>query len=595
MEKNMAKSDFKKGGSFLISESDHDVFTPEDFTDDHKMIKDAIEKFVKAEILPVNDRIETDGVKLSRGLIQKAGEMGMLGIEIDEEFGGMELDAVSSTIMGETMGHLASIAIAIGAHSSIGTLPLYYFGTKNLKGKYLAKLVSGELIGAYCLTEPDAGSDALSVKTKAVLSEDKSHYIINGTKQFITNGGIADLFTVFVKIDGEHFTVFMIERGFGGVSTGEEENKLGIKGSSTTQVIFDNVKVPVENLLGEIGKGHKIAFNILNSGRLKLGAMSVGCCKHVINYALKYTTERKQFGKSLNQLGLIQEKLAKMFVRTWVGESSVYRATGLVEQLKAGIDRASDGYHDKILKSIEEYSIESSIIKIFSTEAMDYVVDEGLQCLGGYGFIAEYPMEQFYRDARISRIYEGTNEINRLLITGMLLRKGMKGDLPLMEAAQKVQQEITDFPALEESSGELLEEEQKFLKSAKKAVLLIAGAISMKFGDGLKDEQELMALIADSLIEIFVLESALIRALKIYEKDRDKNAEIFSDVVKAYAVEAFFKLDSVLKESIASSHSGDEASVLYRALKRYMKYTLPNVKKLRRNIVEKLISGELVL
>jgi alkylation response protein AidB-like acyl-CoA dehydrogenase len=581
---------YKKGGSFLIEQHEQkDVFTPEDFTEEHRMIQDTVRKYVDGEVMPVKAELEKINYELARGLLQKAGELGLPGIEIGEDFGGLDMDKISATIVSEEVSRTGSFAVTLGAHSGIGTLPIVYYGNKAQKEKYLPKLAVAELVSAYALTEPGSGSDALAAKTKAVLSDDKKYYVLNGSKMFITNGGFADLFIVFAKIDGEQFSAFIVERGYEGVSTGEEEKKLGIKGSSTTVVNLDNVKVPAENLLGEPGAGVKIALNILNIGRFKLGAGCIGASKNVISEAIKYTSEREQFGKALNQFGMIQEKLARMGVKTFVGESAVYRTIGLIQKLVDSIDKTAEDAGTRILKSIEEYSIECSIVKVFCSEVLDYVTDEGIQCLGGYGYSQEYPMEVAYRDSRINRIFEGTNEINRMLIPGMLMKKGMKGELDVMSAVSAVQKEITEFPSLAEETGELLEQEKKLIVSAKKAVLLASGAGMQKFGEKLQEEQELLGMVADCIMEIFALESTVLRALKITGEKGEDKAGLYLDIARVYSVEAAFKIDARLKECAASVFAGDELRVLLMAFKRFMKFTPVNTKELRRKIAAHLI------
>jgi alkylation response protein AidB-like acyl-CoA dehydrogenase len=588
----MTEQTYKKGGSFLLEHVEpQDIFTPEDFTEEHRMIQDTARKFVEQEVNPQRDKIEKIEYDVIRSLLKKAGELGLLSIDIPEEFEGLGLDKISGMIVAEEGGRAGSFSVTMGAHSGIGTLPIVYYGTKEQKAKYLPKLGNGEYGGAYALTETGSGSDALSAKTKAVLSEDKKHYILNGSKMFITNGGFADVFIVFAKIDGEKFSAFIVERGFEGVSTGEEEKKLGIKGSSTTILNLDNVKVPVENLLGEPGMGVKIALNILNIGRFKLGAGAIGGSKDTLSKAIQYTSERQQFGKSINQFGMIKEKLARMATKIFVAESAVYRTVGLIQNLVDSIDKNAEDAEKQILKSIEEYAIECSIIKVFGSEVLDYVVDEGVQCYGGYGYSQEYPMEVAYRDSRINRIFEGTNEINRMLMPGMLMKRGMKGELDVMSGIKAVQKEITEFPALVEETGELLEQEKRIIANLKKAILLCSGAGAQKFGDKLQHEQELLGVIADCIMELYALESVVLRALKIAEAKGEEKAKLYIDIARAYAVESAFKVDARLKEGAASIYEGDELRILLMAIKRFLKFTPPNVKEIRRSIADHLIEA----
>lgn len=581
----MNASAYQKGGSFLIDQNHFsNAYIPEDFTEEHKMIQDMVKKFVENEVKPKMDQLEKLDYDLTVSLMKKAAELGMLGVDVTEEYGGAGLDKISSAIVSEELGRCGSFSVSIMAHTGIGTQPIVYYGTPEQKEKYLTKLLSGEYVGAYALTEPGSGSDALAAKTKAELSKDKKHYLLTGTKQFITNAGFASLFIVFAKVDGENFSAFIVERGYEGISFGEEEKKLGIKGSSTMAVNLDKVKVPVENLLGNIGDGVKIALNILNMGRLKLGIACFGTCKDILAEVIEYTSQREQFNRPINQFGLIQEKIACMAIRTFAVESAGYRTIGLIENLVSGVDKNAEDAQRKILKSIEEYSIECAIMKVFGSEALDFVIDEGLQSLGGYGYIQEYPMERNYRDSRINRIFEGTNEINRLLITDMLMKKGMKGELPLLNAVSAIQKEITEFPSFEESEGKILETEQKLLANAKKSLLLIAGAGIQKFAKELANEQETIALFSDCIIEIYVLESMLLRTLKLTENKSGEKSDIYMVMTQAYGLEALQKIEARLKVAAAAIAEGDDLRILLGAIKRFIKYTPPNVKELRRKI-----------
>jgi alkylation response protein AidB-like acyl-CoA dehydrogenase len=506
-------ADVVKGGSFLIQDTKpENIFTPEDFSDDQLAIADVARKFMENEVLPSVEQIEAHNWDVSVRLLKQAGDLGLLSFDIPEEYGGMEVDKISSVLISENFARQGSFAVTIGAHTSIGSLPIVYFGNAQQKEKYLPRIATGELIAAYALTEPNSGSDALAAKTKAVLSEDGKNYILNGTKMWITNGSFADVFVVFAKVDGDKFTGFIVERNFPGVSTGNEEHKLGIKGSSTTTVILENAVVPVENVLGEIGKGHKIAFNILNIGRFKLGAASIGASKVIMPVASKYANERKQFNKSISEFGLIKHKLAEMAIKTYVCESMTYRSAGLIDNYIATIDKTDP---QEVLKAIEEYAAECSIIKVYGTEALTYITDEALQIFGGYGYSEEYPVARYYRDARINRIFEGTNEINRMLVTGMFLKKAMKNELPLMQAGMKIMEEIMSFPSFDEAEETLLSVETKLVSNAKKAALLAAGVAIQKYMAKINDEQEIMAGLTDAIMEIYAMESALLRTLKI--------------------------------------------------------------------------------
>ncbi|MGD9202677.1 MAG: acyl-CoA dehydrogenase family protein [Chitinispirillia bacterium] len=591
MEKS-DKSSYKKGGSFLIEKcQESDIYSAEDFTEEHVMIQDTVRKFVENDIKPKIDRIEKLDYDLSVSLLKNLGELGMLGVDISEDYGGGGMDKITNAIVTEELGRAGSFSVTIGAHVGIGTLPVAYYGSKEQKKKYLTGLISGELIGAYALTEPGSGSDALAAKTKAVLSGDKKHFVLNGTKQFITNAGFASIFIVFAKIAGEQFSAFIVERSFEGVSIGEEEKKLGIKGSSTCALILENAKIPVENLLGKPGDGTKIALNILNIGRLKLGLGCLGICKDIINDTLSYASQREQFGKTINRFGLIQEKIANMAIKIFALESSSYRTIGLIQKLVDGIDHKADDAERKILKSIEEYSIECAIMKIYGSETLDFVCDEGLQTYGGYGYTQEYPMERYYRDSRINRIFEGTNEINRLVITGMLMKKGLKGELDLMGAIKLIQREITEFPSLTEDSGELMEQEIKILENMKKAVLLISGAAIQKYNQAIENEQEILAMISDCITEIYNLESLVLRSLKIAGKRGEEKSGIYLDITRAYCFDAVQKVDSKLKLTSAAISGGDDLRILLGAIKRFIKYSPPDLVKAKRNIASHLIKA----
>src|ERR1700722_523029 len=504
------------GGSFLLEERQpSEVFTPEDFSEQQRMIAQTTEEFATNEILPHAEKIEHKDYAISRDLLKKAGDLGLSGVEVPEAYGGLEMDKVTAAVIADHMAKYAGFATTWGAHSGIGLLPIVYFGTPEQKKKYLPRLAAGEIVGAYALSEATSGSDALNCRARAVLSENGKHYILNGEKMWITNAGFADLFTVFAKIDGEKFSAFLVERTFPGFSTGAEEHKMGIRGSSTCPVILNDCKVPVENLLGEIGKGHVIAFNILNIGRFKLGAMCVGGARVSIESAVGYAKQRKAFGKTIGDFGLVREKIANMATLIYVGESLVYRTVGMMDALLSQIDGASPDASRDQRKAIEEYAVECSILKVWGSEMIDYVVDETLQIYAGYGFVEEYPAERAYRDARINRIFEGTNEINRLIITGFLLKRAMSGQLPLMPAIKKLMDEVLSGPSTGEEIEGPLAEERKVVAQAKKLGLFVAGAATQKYMAAIQDQQEVMGAIADMTIEIFAMESAVLRAQKM--------------------------------------------------------------------------------
>jgi alkylation response protein AidB-like acyl-CoA dehydrogenase len=505
-----------KGGGFLLEgRAPADLFTPEDISEEQRMFARAAEEFLRKEVIPREDAIYAKDWAVTRELMRKAGELGLLSIDIPEKYGGLGLHKVSSAIVGEQFALQASFAGSQSAHVNIGTLPIVFFGTEEQKQKYLPRLATGEIIGAYALTEPQSGSDALAARTKAVLSDDGRHYILNGQKMWITNGSFADLFTVFAKVDGEKFTAFLVERGPGLVS-GHEEKKLGIDGSSTTALMLEDCRVPVENVLGEIGRGHKIAFNVLNIGRLKLGARSVGTMKLSLGQSIQYAKERHQFGRPIASFGLIKQKIAEMAIRAYVGESMLYRTLGTIDEALEQVDKDDP---KQVLAVLEQYAIECSIIKVWESEALGYVVDEQVQVYGGYGYSKDYPAERAYRDARIARIYEGTNEINRIVIASQLLRRAKAGELALIEAAQKVIKE--ELPTSETLALNLVNvlftDEMKMIAGAKGMTLIVINDIASAYGDRARDEQEHLGLLADMVIDIYAMESALLRTQKLVD------------------------------------------------------------------------------
>ncbi|WP_018132303.1 acyl-CoA dehydrogenase family protein [Effusibacillus pohliae] len=579
-----------KGGSFILESIDaNDVFTPEDFTDEQKMIAQTTADFIEGEVAPHREQLEKLDLDLSVKLLKKAGELGLLGADVPEEYDGLGLDKVSSSLITEYFTRAGSFALSHGAHVGIGTLPIVFFGSKEQKAKYLPKLATGEWIAAYALTEPGSGSDALGAKATARLSEDGKYYILNGTKQFITNAGFADVFVVYAKIDGEKFSAFIVERTFPGVSVGPEEKKMGIKGSSTRPLILEDVKVPVENLLGEEGRGHVIAFNILNIGRYKLGVGCVGSSKWAIELAAKYANERKQFGRPISSFPLIGAKLADMNIKTYVLESLIYRIGGLYDEQFADFTDPND-LGRTAAKLIEEYAIECSIAKVFGSEVFDFVADEAVQIHGGYGFIQEYPVEQMYRDSRINRIFEGTNEINRLLIPGTLLRKALKGELPLMQAAQQLQSELMGM-APQMPDGSPLGEEQLLLEQARKAFLMVGGLAVQKYQQNIQNEQEVLANLADIMIEIFAMESALLRAKKALAKDADK-AQLKVAMTKAYVHEAFARIEALGRDTLAAMESGDMLRTQLSIFKKLVRFQPINTVALKREIAAKVIEAE---
>ncbi|MGX8235755.1 acyl-CoA dehydrogenase family protein [Exiguobacterium undae] len=580
-----------KGGSFVLDELQADrLFTPEDFSEEHKMVGDMTAKFVEDRVVPVLDRIEKHEFELSVGLLREAGELGLLGADVPEAYGGYQMDKISSSIITEKFARGRSFALSYGAHVGIGSLPIVFFGNEEQKQKYLPKLSSGEWIASYALTEPGSGSDALGAKTTAVLNEAGTHYILNGEKQWITNAGFASLFVVYAKIDGDKFTAFLVEGEYPGVSTGLEEQKMGIKGSSTRTLILQDAEVPVDNVLGEIGRGHVIAFNILNVGRYKLAVGAVGSSKRAIDLAVQYANERKQFKTPISSFPLIQEKLATMSAQTYAMESSVYRTGGLFQDSLDQLSEEESKDGKKIADAIAEYAIECSMNKVFASETFDYVIDEAVQIHGGYGFMAEYEVENMYRDSRINRIFEGTNEINRLLVPGTLLKKTMKGDLPLLAEAQRLQQEVMSFMPTEVGS-EPLDRERHLLAMMKKIFLLTAGTAVQKYQDKLQGEQEILANTADIMSAIYALESAIVRTEKaIAAKGVEKN-ELKIRYTEVFAQQAFEGVERDAKETLYAAASGDELRMLLSALKKFSRYQPINSIGTKRQIAKRLIEA----
>ncbi len=582
-----------KGGEYLVTDVGCDeVFTPEEFTDEQKQIAETTEQFVTNEILPNLEEIDNQNFDLVVEGMRKCGELGLLMLDAPEEYGGLELDKATSMLVGEKIASSGSFSVAFACHTGIGTLPLVYYGTPAQKEQYLEKIISGEWIAAYCLTEPGSGSDALGASASATLSEDGKHYLLNGTKQFITNGSFSQLYTVFAKVDKEHFTGFLVERDFEGLIVGAEEKKLGIKGSSTTQIILDNCKVPVENVLGEIGKGHKIAFNVLNVGRFKLGAGVTGASKMALVEGIKYANERKQFGKTIGSFGAIQEKIADLTADIFAAESLVYRLAGLLDTKLATIEKGVDNYYEQYLKGIEEYAPECAISKVYCSEVLARTVDEVLQIHGGYGFVSEYPAERFYRDERINRIFEGTNEINRLLIPGMILRKSMKGELPLQKEAMKAFESLMT-PSFEEIDDSILFAREKvLLKNLKTLFLILSGAGVQKFMDKLADEQEILLAAADIAIQIFAIESAVLRAEKIYPATSEAKRELLLAAVKVCAFNATEIVGTAAKKGAFYIEEGDTLTMILSGVRRFAKYDASGLLQAKRTLAQTALDEE---
>ena len=580
---------FLKGAEWLIKESaPSNTFIANEFDEEQKMIRDMCEQFLEAEVLPNLDRIDSLEPGLMPSLLTKAGEQGLLAAAFPEEYGGLGKDFITSTIINEYLGGGHSFSVAIAAHTGIGTLPILYFGTPEQKQKYIPKLVSGEWAGAYGLTEPNSGSDALSAKTTAKLSDDGKHYILNGQKCWITNGGFAHVYTVFAKVDGKDFTAFIVERGMEGFTQGAEEQKMGIKGSSTVQLYFQDAKIPIENVLGDIGKGHKIAFNILNIGRLKLCAAALGGARKAFDISLLYAKTREQFKQPIANFGAIKHKLAEMAIRIFAAESALYRTANWVSDMEEKLLAEGKQSNESLLGAAEEYAIECAILKVYGSEVLDFVVDEGVQIHGGNGFSAEYNISRAYRDSRINRIYEGTNEINRLLILDMTLKRAMKGTLDLMGPAMNVQKELMSIPDFGEEDNRPFANELKAVANFKKAILMISGAAVQKLMMNIDKEQEILMNIADMAIATFHAESVLLRTIKLSEQNNPL-ANFYAEMTKVFVFDAADAVNIAGKNAITGFADGDEQRMILMGLKRFTKVEPFNTKNARRSIADKMI------
>jgi len=577
------------GGSFLIDERNpQDVFTPEDFTDQHQLIAQTAEEFANKEIVPNIEKMEHKDFAVSRELVRKAGELGLSGVDVPEEYGGMQMDKVTSAIIADRLAKYGGFSTTWGAHTCIGTLPIVYFGTEEQKKKYLPGLASGQTVGAYALSESSSGSDALNCRTRAALSADGKHYLLNGEKMWITNAGFADLFIIFAKVGGEKFTAFIVERGFPGFSVGAEEHKMGIRGSSTCPLILNDCKVPVENVLGELGKGHHIAFNVLNVGRFKLGAGCVGSARNCIEGAIAYAKQRKAFGKVIADFGLIREKLANMAAGIFTGEAMAYRTAGMMDAAVAELP----GHDDMagVRKVIDEYAVECSILKVWGSEFISYVVDEAVQIYGGYGFVEEYPAERNYRDVRVNRIFEGTNEINRLVITGLLLKRAMSGQLPLMAAIKKLMDEVLSG-ATDEGDEGALAAERKLVATARKVGLFAAGIATQKYMQAIQDQQEIMGAIANMVIETYAMESAVLRAQKLAARNGEAGCAHAIAMARVYISGAMERIESAARMVLAACSEGDMLRSQLAILRRLCKYEPFNTVALRQTIAQKVIES----
>jgi len=580
-----------KGGEWLIKESNaFETFTPEDFNEEQRMVKEMCLQFLTTEVHPIVDRIDKLEPGLMPSLMVKAGEQGLLGASIPEAYGGLGKDFITSTLVNEGLGGGYSFSVAVAAHTGIGTLPILYFGTDEQKQKYIPKLATGEWKGAYGLTEPNSGSDALGAKTAAVLSTDGKYYILNGQKCWITNGGFADVYTVFAKIDGDKFSAFIVERGFEGFTQGPEEHKMGIKGSSTVQLYFQDCKVPVENLLGEVGKGHIIAFNILNIGRLKLCAAAIGGSKMGLNGTIEYAKTREQFKTAIANFGAIKYKLAESAIRIFASESALYRTSKWIDDKEAEMVNAGKPFNEALLGAAEEFAVECAILKVHGSEVLDYVVDEGVQVFGGNGFSDEYMISRAYRDSRINRIYEGTNEINRLLTVDMILKRAMKGKIDLMGPAMAVSKELMSIPEFGNDDESAFAAEKKAIANMKKAILMVAGAAVQKLMMKLNDEQEILMNIADMAIETFTAESTLLRVIKMIDKKGEAASQVYIDMMRNCLNDAVDKTNKAGKEAVNAFAEGDELRMMLLGLKRFTKATPFNSKDARRRIADRLIA-----
>jgi alkylation response protein AidB-like acyl-CoA dehydrogenase len=581
-----------KGGEWLVKDSTPaETFIPEDFSEEQRMIRDMCDQFLDSEVYPILDRIDNLEPGLMKSLVGKAGEQGLLATSFPEEYGGLGKDFVTSTIVNEYLGGGHSFSVAVAAHTGIGTLPILYFGTPEQKSKYIPKLITGEWAGAYGLTEPNSGSDALGAKTTAKLSADGKYYLLNGQKCWITNGGFAQVYTVFAKVDGDKFTGFIVERGTEGFTQGPEEHKMGIKGSSTVQLYFQDAKVPVENVLGEIGKGHKIAFNILNIGRLKLCAAAVGGARRALNTSVTYAKTREQFKQPISNFGAIKHKLAEMAIKIFVAESALYRTAAWIDEKEKELLESGKPFSESLLGAAEEYAIECAILKVYGSEILDFVVDEGVQIHGGNGFSAEYNISRAYRDSRINRIYEGTNEINRLLTLDMTLKRAMGGRLDLMGPAMSVQKELMSIPDFGAEDETAFAREKKLVANLKKAILMTAGAAVQKLMMKIENEQEVLMNLADMAIETFNAESVLLRVMKMTEQQGETATQLHRDIMQTYLYDAADKVNKAGKDAINSFAEGDEQRMILMGLKRFTKAEPFNSKDARRRIADRLIAS----
>jgi len=587
----------RKGGAFLVEEiAPQEIFTPDDFTEEHRMIIRTTADFVKNEVQPHIKELEHKDFELTRKLMRQAGELGLLAANIEEEYGGSAMGQIASLLITACLTPAGSFSLTMGGHTGIGSLPIIFFGNKSQKGKYLPALASGEKIAAYALTEPLAGTDAFALRTRAILSDDGRYYQLNGEKQFITSGGLADVIITFAKVDGDKFTAFIVEKGFPGVSIGPEENKMGIRGTSTTSVIFEDARVPVENVLFEIGKGHKVAFSILDIGRLRLAGGCVEGAKLALEESVKYAKQRIQFGRPICQFGLIKHKLAEMGIGIYIAESMLYRTAGLIDNILTTVDMMTGDSGRRSAECISEYATECSINKVHCSEMLDYVADEAVQIHGGYGYIEEYLVERIYRDARINRIFEGTNEINRLTILDWLMKKALKNEIPLFSMALKLAGEIAQRLAIEPVSPSMedgpLGYQKKLVDMAKKIFLLTSGRAAQKYGKDMAEQQEILGLLSDIVIEVYAMESGLLRALKSIESSGEEQAKTKIDMVCVYVNDAMKRIDHNATQILAAMETGDVLYTQLGAMRKLSRLMPINTVVARREISERLIEAE---
>ncbi len=590
----MAEKTIRKGGSFLVEEIPvGDVFTPEDFSEEHQMIIDTTERFVKNEVTPNMEKLEHKDWDLSRKLLLKAGDLGLLGTDIEEQYGGSHMGSITSLIISEHTAAAGAFGVTMNCHTGIGSMPLVLFGSKSQKEKYLPLMVRGEKIGAYALTEPEAGTDALSIKTTAGLSPDGKYYKLDGTKQFITNGSLADIIFTYAKVGGDKMTAFILEKGLEGVSTGVEEKKMGIRGSSTCSIFLDGAKVPAENVLFEIGRGHVVAFNILDIGRFKLAAVCLGAAKLAIDNSVQYAKQRVQFGKPICQFGLIKHKIAEMATRTYMLESMVYRTGGLIEGILSTLDRNAEDIGRQSAKGISEYAVECSINKVYGSEIEGYVADETVQIYGGYGYIEDYPAERLYRDSRITRLFEGTNEINRVIITGWLMRKALKNELPLFTEAENIKNKLPSMePLRHDAKDGALGYQRRLVDRAKQIFVYLAGTAAQKYGMAIEEQQEVLGLLADTAQEIYAMESGLLRALKSIESAGEEKSKTKIAMVQLYINDAMGRARSYAKQILAAMESGEALDSQLAILRKISQVVPVNAVQIRRDIADRIIEAE---